>query len=148
MAQQTLGPALANCIQCPRAQPGAGTPSPGSEEERSRVHLYLFICCLKLLARGCGCEFPHVAGVRPGQALPCSQPLPGLGRWLGARSMENPGDHRSKKRDLIRRLLLFLTGAVPTHCHSAHDRRAGPQDDSKEVGERQGWQGAQAPPAS
>lgn len=28
-----------------------------------------------------------------------------------------PGDLRSKKKDQIRRLLLFLTGGVHTHCH-------------------------------
>lgn len=47
MAQQALGPAWANCTQCPRTQLGAGTPSLGSEEEWGRVHLHLFIRCFE-----------------------------------------------------------------------------------------------------
>lgn len=62
--------------------------------------------------------------------------------------MEKLGYPRSNKRNRIRRLLLFLIRTEPSDCHSASDRRAGPQDISLEQGGRQGWQVAQAPPAN
>lgn len=111
------GASLGRLYSVPKGTARAGTPLPGGEEEWGCAHLYLFVCCLELLVHGWGCRLPHGVGVCPGQALPCSQPLPGLGKRLGAQSMEeNPGDVRSKKKDQIRRLLLFLTGGVHTHC--------------------------------
>lgn len=55
-----------------------------------------------------------------------------------------------QKRDHIKRPPLFLIGALSADCHSAHNRRTGPQDVSLEGRERERKEGrgAQVLPAS
>ena len=89
------------------------------------MHLYLFICCLKLLARGCDRSPPR-------RSLPWLTAPPRSGKAAGAQSMENPGGPRSKKSDHRRKPLLLLIGAGPTHCHPVGDQRA------KSAGPRKG----------
>lgn len=101
-AQQALRPAWANCVQCPRAQPGWHTFATAG---RSGPCAVVLVCLLlERLARECGCGSPRAAGVCPGPALPAP---PGQGKRLGVPSVENPG-YPGAKKDHIRRLTLLL----------------------------------------
>lgn len=73
----------------------AGTPSLGSEEEWGRVHLCLFICCLKFLTCWLGADFPLRLEPAQDKPLPCSQLLPGLGKQLVVQYLRNLGYPRS-----------------------------------------------------